>query len=52
MSFLYQNYSKDSVNYVQKYLMRNEVPVTLFQPYIDEIYNHLRGDIFRKFIER
>ncbi|XP_017488947.1 PREDICTED: G protein-coupled receptor kinase 1-like [Rhagoletis zephyria] len=45
------NYSKDSVNYVQKYLMRNEVPVTLFQPYIDEIYSHLRGDIFRKFIE-
>lgn len=32
--------------------MRNEVPVTLFQPYIDEIYNHLRGDIFRKYIER
>lgn len=46
------NYSKESVNHVQKYLMRNEVPVTLFQPYIDEICNHLKGDIFRKFIER
>ncbi|OTF69793.1 hypothetical protein BLA29_008930 [Euroglyphus maynei] len=46
------NYSKESVDHVQKYLMRNEVPVTLFQPYIDEIYNHLRGDIFRKYIER
>uniref|UniRef100_A0A6P6Y3W6 [G-protein-coupled receptor] kinase n=1 Tax=Dermatophagoides pteronyssinus TaxID=6956 RepID=A0A6P6Y3W6_DERPT len=45
------NYSKESVNHVQKYLMRNEVPVQLFQPYIDEIYNHLRGDIFRKYIE-
>ncbi|CAG2164423.1 unnamed protein product [Oppiella nova] len=31
--------------------MRNEVPVTLFQPYIEEIYSHLRVDIFRKFIE-
>ncbi|KAI7688739.1 G protein-coupled receptor kinase 1 [Sarcoptes scabiei] len=45
------NYSKESVNHVQKFLMRNEVPVTLFQPYIDEIYSHLRGEIFRKYIE-
>lgn len=45
------SYSKDAVNHVQKYLMRNEVPVTLFQPYIEEIYTHLRGDIFRKYIE-
>ncbi|RWS28391.1 G protein-coupled receptor kinase 1-like protein [Leptotrombidium deliense] len=45
------NYPKDAVNHVQKYLIKNEVPVILFQPYIEEIFSHLRGDIFRKFIE-
>ncbi|XP_015783383.1 G protein-coupled receptor kinase 1 [Tetranychus urticae] len=45
------NYPKEAVNHVQKSLMRNEVPVTLFQPYIEEIFSQLRGDIFRKFIE-
>jgi len=44
-------YSKEAVDHVQKHLMKNEVPVTLFQPYIEEIFSHLRGDIFRKFIE-
>lgn len=47
-----QAYSKKAVDHVQKHLMKNEVPVTLFQPYIEEIFSHLRGDIFRKFIER
>lgn len=46
------NYPKDAVSHVQKSLMRNEVPVTLFQPYIEEIFSQLRGDIFNKFIER
>ncbi|RWS12294.1 G protein-coupled receptor kinase 1-like protein [Dinothrombium tinctorium] len=45
------NYPKEAVNHVQKYLIKNEVPVILFQPYIEEIFSHLRGDIFRKFIE-
>ncbi|KAG8200190.1 hypothetical protein JTE90_024973 [Oedothorax gibbosus] len=45
------DYSKESVSYVQKYLMKNEVPVNLFQPYIEEIFSLLRGDIFSKFIE-
>ncbi|KAF8787490.1 G protein-coupled receptor kinase 1 like protein [Argiope bruennichi] len=46
------DYSKESVSYVQKYLMKNEVPVNLFQPYIEEIFSLLRGEIFTKFIER
>ncbi|XP_076364252.1 G protein-coupled receptor kinase 1-like [Tachypleus tridentatus] len=45
------NYSKDVVDHVQKYLMRKEVPVNLFQPYIAEVFNHLRGDLFQMFIE-
>ena len=45
-------YSQIAVDHVQEHLMRNEVPVTLFQPYIQEIFSHLRGDIFKKFIER
>ncbi|KAI1291760.1 G protein-coupled receptor kinase 1 [Halotydeus destructor] len=44
-------YPKEAVNHVQKHLMKNEVPITLFQPYIEKIFSHLRGDIFRKFIE-
>lgn len=44
-------YSKESVSYVQKHLTKNEVPVNLFEPYIEEIFNHLRGDVFLKFIE-
>lgn len=44
-------YSKEAVAHVQKYLMKNEVPVNLFEPYIDEIFHHLRGEPFRKFLE-
>ena len=47
----FQDYSLESVAHVQKNLMRNEVPVNLFQPYIEEIFNSLRGDLFNKFIE-
>lgn len=50
-SFRFQTYSLESVAHVQKNLMRNEVPVNLFQPYIEEIFNSLRGDLFNKFIE-
>ncbi|KAL1132455.1 hypothetical protein AAG570_010410, partial [Ranatra chinensis] len=45
------DYPKDAVAHVQKYLMKNEVPVNLFEPYIQEIFNHLRGEPFRKFLE-
>ncbi|UYV84956.1 ADRBK2 [Cordylochernes scorpioides] len=45
------NYSKESLSHVQKYLMKNEVPVLLFQPYIEEIFAQLRGNIFNQFIE-
>jgi hypothetical protein len=52
LNFHYQEYSKEAVAHVQKYLMKNEVPVNLFEPYIEEIFNHLRGDPFRNFLER
>ncbi|XP_043205218.1 G protein-coupled receptor kinase 1-like [Amphibalanus amphitrite] len=45
------NYSKQSVSHVQKYLTKNEVPANLFEPYIEEIFNHLRGELFMGFIE-
>jgi beta-adrenergic-receptor kinase len=45
-------YSQAAVDHVQEHLLRNEFPANLFQPYIQEIYSHLRGDIFNKFIER
>lgn len=44
-------YSKEAVEHVQKHLLKNEVPVNLFHPYKEEIFNHLRGDVFQKFIE-
>ncbi|CAG5089839.1 Similar to Gprk1: G protein-coupled receptor kinase 1 (Drosophila melanogaster), partial [Cotesia congregata] len=44
-------YSTDAVSHVHKYLMKNEVPVNLFEPYIEEIFNHLRGEPFKKFLE-
>uniref|UniRef100_A0A6B2EBJ6 G protein-coupled receptor kinase n=1 Tax=Phlebotomus kandelakii TaxID=1109342 RepID=A0A6B2EBJ6_9DIPT len=44
-------YSKEAVSHVQKYLMKNEVPVNLFEPYIEEIFHHLRGEPFVKFLE-
>ncbi|XP_018788744.1 PREDICTED: G protein-coupled receptor kinase 1 [Bactrocera latifrons] len=44
-------YSKEAVASVQKYLLKNEVPVNLFEPYIEEIFNHLKGKPFKKFLE-
>jgi len=38
------NYSKNAVSHVQKYLTKNE-------PYIEEIFSQLRGDLFAGFIE-
>ncbi|KAK3910631.1 G protein-coupled receptor kinase 1 [Frankliniella fusca] len=45
------DYSKQAVMHVQKHLTKNEVPPNLFEPYIEEIFNHLRGEPFRKFLE-
>ncbi|KAJ3644659.1 hypothetical protein Zmor_022373 [Zophobas morio] len=45
------DYSKECLQHVQKHLMKNDVPVTLFEPYIEEIYNHLRDEPFKKFLE-
>ncbi|MFH4974706.1 hypothetical protein AB6A40_001415 [Gnathostoma spinigerum] len=45
------NYSKDSLQYVQRNLMRNNVPPDLFQPYVTEICEQLKGDVFQKFLE-
>ncbi|XP_043676067.1 G protein-coupled receptor kinase 1 isoform X3 [Vespula pensylvanica] len=44
-------YSAEAVSHVHKYLMKNEVPINLFEPYIEEIFNHLRGEPFKKFLE-
>lgn len=45
------NYSKDSLQYVQRNLMKNTVPPNLFQPYVTEICEQLKGDVFQKFLE-
>lgn len=45
------NYSKNSVTSVQNHLTRNELPTALFQPYVDEICSHLKGELFSSFLE-
>ncbi|KAF2895163.1 hypothetical protein ILUMI_11010, partial [Ignelater luminosus] len=45
------HYSKECLQHVQRHLLKNDVPVSLFEPYIEEIYNHLRGEPFKKFLE-
>ncbi|MGH0188406.1 UNVERIFIED_CONTAM: hypothetical protein FKN15_029889 [Acipenser sinensis] len=44
-------FSKKAVDHVQTHLAKKQVPPTLFQPYIEEICDSLRGKIFQKFIE-
>ncbi|KAF6277940.1 G protein-coupled receptor kinase 3 [Rhinolophus ferrumequinum] len=44
-------FSKQTVEHVQSHLSKNQVTSTLFQPYIEEICESLRGDIFQKFME-
>ncbi|KAI8507519.1 Beta-adrenergic receptor kinase 2 [Branchiostoma belcheri] len=44
-------FSESAVEYVQTRLLKQEVPVDLFEPYIEEICNSLRGEIFQKFLE-
>nr|BAC33449.1 unnamed protein product [Mus musculus] len=45
-------FSKQAVEHVQSHLSKKQVTATLFQPYIEEICESLRGDIFQKFMER
>ncbi|XP_020657551.3 G protein-coupled receptor kinase 3 isoform X1 [Pogona vitticeps] len=44
-------FSKPTVDHVQTHLAKKQVPVTLFQPYIEEICDSLRGKIFQMFLE-
>ncbi|XP_060238586.1 beta-adrenergic receptor kinase 2 isoform X2 [Meriones unguiculatus] len=44
-------FSKQAVEHVQRHLSKKQVTATLFQPYIEEICESLRGEIFQKFIE-
>lgn len=32
--------------------MKSEIPINLFEPYIEEIFHHLRGEPFQKMLER
>lgn len=43
-------YSKGAVDYVLNHLGKKEVPTSLFQPYIDEIYFILREFVYDKFL--
>lgn len=31
--------------------MKSEIPINLFEPYIEEIFHHLRGEPFQKMLE-
>ncbi|XP_023369086.1 beta-adrenergic receptor kinase 2 isoform X2 [Otolemur garnettii] len=44
-------FSKQAVEHVQSHLSKKQVTSALFQPYIEEICESLRGDIFKKFME-
>ncbi|KAK1335609.1 hypothetical protein QTO34_003401 [Cnephaeus nilssonii] len=44
-------FSKSATEHVQGHLVKRQVPPDLFQPYIEEICQNLRGDVFQKFIE-
>ncbi|XP_030438872.1 beta-adrenergic receptor kinase 2 isoform X3 [Gopherus evgoodei] len=44
-------FSKKAVDHVQTHLAKKQVPPNLFQPYIEEICDSLRGKIFQKFME-
>ena len=48
---LVQNYTTESLQHVQRNLMKSIVPPDLFQPYVTEICDQLKEDIFPKFLE-
>lgn len=45
------NYTKESLQYVQQNLIKNNVPSDLFKFYVKEICAQLKEDIFVKFLE-
>ncbi|KAJ1367795.1 G protein-coupled receptor kinase 2 [Parelaphostrongylus tenuis] len=45
------NYSKASLQHVQYHLLKGNVPPDLFQRYVVEICDQLKGDIFQRFLE-
>lgn len=45
------NYPQEAVAHVQACLVKNDVPVNLFEPYIPEIFSRMRGEPFQKFLE-
>ena len=44
-------YSKNSAEQVQKLLAKGDAPQNLYEPYVEEIFTYLRGEIFSKFVE-
>ncbi|KAL8179982.1 UNVERIFIED_CONTAM: Beta-adrenergic receptor kinase 2 [Gekko kuhli] len=44
-------FSKPTVDHVQSHLAKKQVPPNLFQPYIEEICDSLRGKTFQAFLE-
>ncbi|KAF8359609.1 grk-2, partial [Pristionchus pacificus] len=45
------NYSKEALQAVQLHLLKGQVPANLFQQYVTEICDQLKGDIFQKFLD-
>nr|XP_020823829.1 beta-adrenergic receptor kinase 1 [Phascolarctos cinereus] len=44
-------FSKSATEHVQSRLLKKQIPPDLFQPYIEEICQRLRDNVFQKFIE-
>ncbi|KAM7051006.1 G protein-coupled receptor kinase 3 isoform 2-T2 [Molossus nigricans] len=51
VKFYEEPFSKQAVEHVQNHLSKKQVTSALFQPYIEEICESLRGNIFQKFME-
>lgn len=45
------NYSKETLQHVQRNLMKNHVPADVFKPYVSEIFDQLKGETFQRFVE-
>ncbi|KAK0421219.1 hypothetical protein QR680_015121 [Steinernema hermaphroditum] len=46
-----KNYTKEALQHVQRNLMKNNVAPDLFEPYVIEICEQLKRDVFMKFID-
>jgi beta-adrenergic-receptor kinase len=40
------------LKHVQRLIMKKDTRPNIFQPYVEEIYEQLRGETFQKFIDR